>query len=53
LPEDAWIGQGPHSIEQQTSLRSRPEFIAGRDQQRTALSWPIPNTATSLGLRWR
>src|SRR6266536_2759466 len=49
LPEDAWIGEAPHSIEKQASLRSRPGLSPAATSSAPALSWPTPNSATSWG----
>ena len=49
LPEEAWIGEDPHSIENAASLRSRSGLSPAATSSAPALSGPIPNRATSPG----
>ena len=49
LPEDAGIGEVPHSIEKAASLLSRPGLSRAATSKAPALSWPTPNRASSLG----
>src|SRR6266516_812820 len=44
LPEDAWIGEAPHSIEKQASLRSRSGLSPAATSSAPAPSWPTPNS---------
>src|SRR6266498_3616036 len=49
LPEDAWIGEDPHSIAKQASERSRPGLSPAATSSAPAESGPTPNRATSPG----
>ena len=49
MPEDAGIGEAPHSIENAASLLSRPGLSPAATSRAPALSWPTPNRAISPG----
>src|SRR5680860_1238051 len=60
LPDDAGIGQTPHSLAKAASERIRLLLSPAATSNSAAISGPIPNAATSWGaaavvraLRWR